>query len=119
MSLTLLFTSIFFSVIGQLLLKHGMNKTGKIYLTKDPAGSVIKMIKNKFVVLGFLSYAISSAIWLIVLSRLELSLAYPIVSSSYIFIAIFSKVFFKEKIPILRWISMVIIIIGIILLSNS
>ncbi|MBS3095350.1 EamA family transporter [Candidatus Woesearchaeota archaeon] len=119
MSLILLFTSIIFSVAGQLLIKHGMNKSGKLYLTKEPLVSIKKIITNKFVVLGFMSYGISAIVWLIVLNKMPLSLAYPLVSSSYILIAIFSTLFFKEKIPSLRWLSMAIIIIGIILLSNS
>lgn len=119
MSLPLVFISIAFSVTGQLLIKHGMNKTGKLYLTKDTVNTLKKIITSKFVILGLASYIISALIWLVVLSKLPLSLAYPLVSSSYILIAIFSKVFFKEKISGLRWLSMVIIIIGIVILSNS
>lgn len=119
MSLQLVFISIFFAVSGQLFIKHGMNKLGKLYLTRDTINTIIKIATNKFVIIGFASYGISVPIWLVVLNKLDLSLAYPLVSSSYILIALFSKAFFKERISKLRWLSMAIIIIGVILLSNS
>lgn len=119
MSITLALVSIVFSVTGQLLIKHGMNKTGKLYLTKDTINTIKKIITSKFVIFGFLSYVISAFIWLIVLNKLDLSVAYPLVSSSYILIAVSSKLLFKEKIPKLRWLAMVIIMMGVILLANS
>ncbi len=119
MALSLVFTSIALSVVGQLLIKHGTNKTGQLHLGSNLFGTLGKIATNKFIVLSFMMYGLSAAVWLLVLKKLDLSLAYPLASSSYIFIAVFSKVFFKEKISKLRWLSMVIIILGIVLLANS
>ncbi|MBS3108740.1 EamA family transporter [Candidatus Woesearchaeota archaeon] len=119
MSLALLFTSVVFSVTGQLLLKYATTKTGELHLTKNTFNTLIKIFTNKFIILGLTSYVISAMLWLIVLSRLDLSFAYPLASSSYILIAITSKVFFKEKISKLRWLSIIIIMLGVVLLSNS
>ena len=117
MSLILLFTSVTFAVIGQLLLKFATKKTGVLTLTTNTVNTIKKIIGNKFIVLGVLSYGISALIWLVVLSKLDLSLAYPLVSSSYILIAILSRIFFNEKVSKLRWLSIIIITIGVILLS--
>ena len=119
MSLILLFTSVTFAVIGQLLLKYATTKTGELHLTKDTKNSLIKIISNKFIILGVGSYGLSALLWLIVLSKMDLSLAYPLVSSSYILVALASKIFFNEKISKLRWISIIIIMLGVILLSTS
>ena len=119
MELTLVFISIALSVVGQLLIKHGTNKTGELHLTNNIIGTVKKIAMNKFVVLSFFCYGLSAAVWLVVLNKLDLSLAYPLASSAYVFIAIFSRAFFDEKISKLRWLSIAVILLGIILLANS
>jgi undecaprenyl phosphate-alpha-L-ara4N flippase subunit ArnE len=57
--------------------------------------------------------------WLYALARIDLSLAYPTVSSSYIVIAVASLLLFNEKIPPTRWVGMGIIIVGIIVMYRK
>lgn len=56
-------------------------------------------------------------IWLIILSFADLSQAYPLDSLQYIIIAVFAKVFLKEKVCPLRWIGIAVIVIGVIIVG--
>ena len=115
-----LVTSIFLGVIAQLFLKLGMKKanvlsvrkTGKIDLLK-------KLFLNKAVILGFFSYGMSLLLWVLALSELDLSYAYPMVSLSYVIVAFSSIVFFKEEISKQRWLAIAVITLGVILVGLS
>lgn len=117
----LVFVNIGFVVIGQLLLKSGMTKVGKVHLrpNKTLLPTIIKMFTNLFVVLGVLLFGGSTVIWMVILSNLELSYVYPIVSLGYVLIALTSKVFLKENISVTRWTSIAVICLGVFLVSIS
>jgi drug/metabolite transporter (DMT)-like permease len=61
----------------------------------------------------------SAVFWLVVLSRLELSLVYPMVSVAYILVALFSWFFFKENVNLVRWLGILVIVMGVFLISRS
>jgi len=112
--------SLFCGVIGQLMLKTGMNKIGRISLLNGKIiKTLFKVFTNKFVFFGVLVFGISTIFWMFALSGLELSYAYPLISLSYILIALGSKIFFKENVGVRRWISILVIVIGVVLVSIS
>ena len=76
-------------------------------------------IANKFVVLGFLCYALSAASWLVILSRVELSYAYPLISIGYILVMILSKHLFNESVTSFRIAGTLLICAGVVLLMRS
>lgn len=108
---------------GQLLLKKGMTNIGEVTLfskgLKNLFKTVLQMFTNKFVIAGVLLFSCSTLLWLVILSGLELSYIYPMVSLNYVLTAISSKMFFKENIPKSRWISITVIILGVVLVSSS
>lgn len=64
-------------------------------------------------------YVINFFLWITVLSRVDLSVAFPTGSTSYIIVAILSMVFLGEQISPYRWSGIVLIIIGIWFISRS
>mgnify|MGYP001436321067 CR=1 FL=1 len=116
----LLFIDVILGVIAQLLLKQGMRKAG-LSRIRDISFFALckKMFLNGPVILGFLAYGVSLLLWLVVISGLELSYAYPMISSGYFFVALFSIVLFNEKVSWKRWASIGIIIFGVILVGIS
>jgi len=114
----ILFISVLLSVIGQLLMKQGMNQFGSFPITQI-ASKTIPMILNPWVFTGFVSFGLSSIFWLAVLSRLNLSVAYPMVSLAYVVIAIASVIIFKENVTLVRWIGILVIVFGVFLISRS
>lgn len=69
--------------------------------------------------LGFLSVAVIFVIWSTVLSKIDLSVAVPVCSFSYITVPLISMIYLHEKISLVRWIGIALILCGIIFVSAS
>lgn len=67
--------------------------------------------------LGIISVALAFIIWSTALSRVDLSVAVPICSFSYIFIPVVSIIFLHEHVSVLRWLGIFFILAGVIFVS--
>ena len=116
----LLFLGVFLGVTAQLALKHGIDKAQIEHFRQQKFFPLLrKVFWNPFVLLGCFCYGLSLLLWLVILSELELSYAYPMISSGYFFVALASVIFFKEKVSWQRWLAIGIIILGVILVGVS
>ncbi len=105
---------------GQVILKKGMTDIGPLTLTFSQLGSIlIRLFTNAYVIIGLGVYVISSILWLVALSRVNLSFAYPFVSLGYVIMLIASWQLFHENISLLRLLGCGTIILGIILISRT
>ncbi len=112
--------SVLGSAIGQLLLKKGMNTIGVLTLSIDGFGNMLwRIATNPFVVVGLFIYVISVVFWLVALSRVDLSYAYPFASLSYVIMLIASWWLFNEQISFVRIIGTFVIGIGVWLIYRS
>ncbi len=109
----LILISVSLGVIGQLCLKQGMRGFGGNF-----SELFLYALRSPFVISGFGFYALSSLIWLIVLSRVNLSYAYPMLSIGYVLIVFFSWLIFKENIGLWHWAGVILICLGVSLLSR-
>jgi multidrug transporter EmrE-like cation transporter len=114
----MMFVSIGLAIAGQLFMKQGMMMVGKFPVT-ELFTRFFSIVLQPYVFLGIFLYALSSVFWLVVLSRIELSMAYPIVSVAYVVVALFSYFVFKENVSLIRWIGIATICLGVILVSRS
>ncbi|RLC42995.1 MAG: transporter [Candidatus Coatesbacteria bacterium] len=115
---TILFilTSVFLGVAGQMLLKMGLYKTPPM---EGLSVKILHLIFKPYILLGFISYGLSSIFWLLVLSRTELSYAYPMVALGYVFVFIFSWLYFKDQVTLIRVIGLVLICIGVVFVAMT
>ena len=108
-------------VVGQIFLKYGMAQVGKFSF--DSAGSIvpqfIRAFSNIFVLTGFVFYFLSSLFWMIVLSKVDLSIAYPLLSMGYVFVLTASWFIFHEPVSAIRWLGVFVIMGGVTLISRS
>ena len=74
---------------------------------------------NPFLWFALLALAVLFCLWITILSKIDLSVAIPVASFSYIAIPLVSIIFFGERIPSLRWIGIGFILLGVILVSLS
>ena len=118
MNYIILTVSVLLAVAGQVLMKKGMMVFGTFPVSQLLL-KLIPMFLNPWVFIGFVCFGLSSIFWLVVLSRMELSLVYPMVSVAYVIIALASLLLFKEGISLLRWVSIAVICFGVILISRS
>ena len=114
----MLFTSVGLAAAGQLLMKHGMRMIG-FFPAKEIFTRIFSIIFNPFVFIGLSMFCLSALIWLIILSRMELSYVYPLVSVAYIIVAIGSIFLFGEKVSMIRWIGILTICLGVFFISRS
>ncbi len=105
---------------AQLLLKRGMNAIGDLGAA---SGNIIttafSVVFNPFVFAGLCTFVISMASHLFVLSRVQLSYAYPFLSLAYVMVAVASWYLFSEDLGWLRIAGIGFIIIGTILIAQS
>ncbi|HET9495590.1 MAG TPA: EamA family transporter [Chloroflexia bacterium] len=116
----LLLVAICLTVTGELLLKTGMNRHGELNVSLSTlVPTAVKLFTSPWVVGGFVFVFSGALFWLAVLSRWNLSVAYPMLSISYI-IGIAASVFIlKEKVGPLQLLGVLVIIVGVFLVSRS
>jgi drug/metabolite transporter (DMT)-like permease len=116
----LLFVAVLLSVTGELLLKHGVNQLGILELHLDNLIPVLaRIFTNLFVLLGFIFLFGGSIFWLSMISRVPLSYAYPLLSTSYILVLGASWIFFGEQINPVRILGVLVIMLGVSLVFWS
>jgi drug/metabolite transporter (DMT)-like permease len=113
-TVALILLSVGLAVTGQIFLKQGVSAEGAITgINKALLATILK----PFVLLGLFCYGLSSFSWLIVLSRTELSYAYPMVALGYVFVFFLSWWFFDDKVTWLRVVGLVLICTGVVLVA--
>lgn len=120
-SILLILFSISIAVAGQILLKIGVNRIGIVNFSDLEALKQLffGVIKSPLVISGLFLYVISAAIWLVVLSAVDLSFAYPFIGLTYVMILILSRFILKEDVNLIRWAGALIITIGVIVISRG
>ena len=106
---------------AHILLKIGMNQVGEVNAEalKTPGKLVGQLVTTPAILAAIPVYAISNVGWLVVLSRLNLSVAYPFLASLYIFLPILSMLFLSETLSTQHWAGIVVIGIGIGIVLGS
>ena len=118
--LPLILLGVLLNAAAQLFLKEGMRRIGHfefLWVNLVPIG--LQAATNLFVLGGLLCYVISVMVWLLVLSRVEVSFAYPLLSVGYIVNAVAGYYLFQENLSVTRITGIVIIIIGVFLITRS
>lgn len=118
--LPLILLSVFINTAAQILLKKGMNTIGYFaFSLNNLVNLILKIIVNPFIMGGMMCYVAAVFVWLLVLSRVPVSLAYPMISLGYITTAIAAMIFFNEALTLTRIAGIFVIIAGVYLVSRS
>lgn len=111
------FLSVSLSAVGQLFMKIGMTAPAGASLSSPPSFSA--SILNPYVIAGFAAYGVGAILWLKVLSRMELSVAYPLVSIGFVLVVLLSWVVLKEQVSIARIFGVALIMTGVTVVGYS
>jgi len=106
---------IIFGVTGQLLMKKGMDAVGEVFIKEIFTPKIFRMVFQKYVFMGILLYAVSSILWMVALSKAELSYIYPLIGAGYIITSILAWVFFGESLTFIRFMGIMMISTGVFL----
>jgi uncharacterized membrane protein len=114
-----LLIAITLGAFGQISLKYGMKQFGAL---GAPGSSMLvglaRAVITPYVLLGLCLYAVSSAFWLVVLSKWALSYAYPMIATNYLLVVLLSRAFFRENVLPLQWIGIVLMVTGLVLVAG-
>jgi drug/metabolite transporter (DMT)-like permease len=118
--LVLILLDVFLNVTGQLSLKYGMTKIGNFSLSLSTLPPVfLKAATNLHVLFGLLCYGLGFMVWLIVLSKAEVSYAYPLISLGYILTAVLAWALFGEALNENRLVGILTICLGVFLIARN
>jgi multidrug transporter EmrE-like cation transporter len=109
-NLPLILLSAFLGSVGQVILKIGANRIGEL--------DILKLIKTPEIVLGLFFFGFSFLLWIKVLTKSDLSYAYPLISLGYINVVISSYFLFNEPISVSKLTGIILIILGVIFLNK-
>jgi drug/metabolite transporter (DMT)-like permease len=115
-----IFTGIMLNALAQLLLKAGTNAVGAIHLDSGHLlPTAIKLATQLPILGGLACYVVSVGVWIIGLSRIDVTIAYPLLSLGYIVNAIGAWYFLGETMSMQRLLAVGVIIVGVALLARS
>lgn len=104
---------------AQLMLKQGMLSLGDIAVASNPVLKILQIVFSPWVFAGLLTFVISMASHLFVLSKVELSFAYPFLSLAYVAVAVFAYFIFHEDLNAWRIAGIAFICVGTVFIAQS
>jgi multidrug transporter EmrE-like cation transporter len=115
-----LMTGVLLNAVAQLLLKAGTNVLGVISLTRDNWPDMAwRMATQEHFIAGVACYGLSLVVWIMGLSRVPVSLAYPLLSVGYVINAIAAHYLLGETVTPGRWLGIGLIVAGVWLVARS
>jgi multidrug transporter EmrE-like cation transporter len=112
--------SVLLGVAGQLLLKYGVGTLGQLDIaTGRILQTAWRVATTPGIIGGVLCYGLSMVFWIYALSKVDLSFAYPFVSLSQLLILFSSWLLFREKVDLSRFIGVMVIAVGVLLVARS
>jgi drug/metabolite transporter (DMT)-like permease len=112
----LFFTGILLSALGGLTLKVG---AVEIQYDAPLAEIAWQLLTNWKVWLGSLCYLIPLLIWIYMLKKVDLSFLQPLFSLVYVVTPVLAVIFLHEQAPMLRWVGIAVIIVGVAIVSQT
>jgi multidrug transporter EmrE-like cation transporter len=116
-----LITGVLLNAAAQLFLKAGTNRLGgAIHLTLDNwFATGLKVLTQLPIMAGLACYAVSLVVWILGLSRTDVTIAYPMLSLGYVVGAVGAWFFLGEVISAQRMVAIGVIMVGVVLLARS
>ncbi|MEO8039514.1 MAG: SMR family transporter [Betaproteobacteria bacterium] len=120
LSFALVLTGVMLNAAAQLLLKAGTNAIGHFDFSLANAWPVgLKIAQQPAILGGLACYGVSVVVWIMALSRVQVSVAYPMLSLGYVVNAVAAHYLFAEDVNAMRMAGIFIIIVGVVLVARS
>ncbi|QDX80160.1 4-amino-4-deoxy-L-arabinose transferase [Denitratisoma sp. DHT3] len=116
----LILTGVLLNAAAQLLLKAGTNVVGHFDFHLSnliPVG--MKIAFQPFIMGGMACYAVSLVVWIMALSRVPVSIAYPMLSIGYVVNAFVAHYWFGEALVAQKLLGIGFIVVGVVLVARS
>ncbi len=108
-----LWISIVLGACAQVFLKRGVSpKNGA-----PPTG--LNLLFSGWVLAWAVCFVVATSLWLVALSKIQISYAFPLLSVGYPVVAIFSMLFLKERISFVRWVAILVVTAGVAIIWRT
>jgi len=116
----LIFAGVLLNAGAQLLLKAGVTPLGAINVELSTLlPTALRVLTQWPILAGLACYVVSVGVWIVGLSRVDVSLAYPMLSLGYVVNAVAAWWLFGEALGPMRWAGMLLILAGVLVMSRS
>ncbi|WP_295456109.1 EamA family transporter [uncultured Thiodictyon sp.] len=116
----LVLTGVLLNAIAQLALKASVKGAGAIDLSLSDAGvAALRLAGEPWLWVGLGCYVVSVGVWILALSRVEVSIAYPMLSIGYVVNAVAAWAWLGESMSLTKVGGIGIIVIGVLVLARS
>ena len=116
----LILTGVMLNAGAQLLLKAGVQPLGELSVgLHNLLPTMVKVLMQWPILAGLACYVVSVGVWIVGLSRVEVSIAYPMLSMGYVVNALLAWWLFGEALGPMRWGGMLLILGGVLMMSRS
>lgn len=105
----LLVFSVSMGVLGQFFFKTGMKEAGPV----EFGPHVLMHFLRPVIIAGITCYGVATTSWLVIISKTPLSLAYPMISISYVIIVLVGRFAFEETVSAVTWLGVALICCGV------
>lgn len=119
-SFGLIFTGVMLNAAAQILMKSGTNAIGQFQFSASnilPIG--LKLATEWHIIVALCCYGFSVVVWILALSRVPVSIAFPMLSMAYIVTAVAAWYLLGETLSMTKLVGIGIIILGVIIISRA
>lgn len=118
-SFALVMTGVFLNAIAQIMLKLGGARLGPQPFAGSPLDIAVRVFSQWPYLVGFGCYAISLVVWIVALTRVPVSIAYPMLSVGYVLNALIARFWLGETVSTGAWSGIALICVGVTLIARS
>jgi drug/metabolite transporter (DMT)-like permease len=111
-----LWVSILLGGLAQILLKLGVSRE-----QQRSGGSTqwwVGLLRSGWILAWLISFILATGLWLLAVSQLNISYAFPLLSASYVIVAVLSRIWLRENVSWQRWIAIAVISAGVLLIAR-
>ncbi len=113
----LIIISIVLGACGQIIMKMGTSQLTVSGLSI--MNQLLKYFTNIPILTGLVLYTLSAVFWIFAISKVQLSVAYPMVASGYVLVVILSYLLLHEPVSSLRILGLIVVVAGVVIIANS
>ncbi len=118
---SIIFAGVLLNSAAQLMLKAGARTLGSVAMGSGSSlmAAAWSAATQPWIVLGLVCYFVSAGLWIIALTRVDVTIAYPMLSMGYVIAALLAWQLFGEPLTSGRVLGIAIILAGVVVLSRS
>ncbi len=110
-------SSVIIGGVGQVVLRRGVS-TGDGQKSAKSASWWLHLLRSPWLWCYAICFALATALWMLALSQIDISYAFPLLSANYILVALLSRVILKEPVGWRRWLSIAVISLGVLIIAK-